>query len=1487
MIADRAAEVSAVGPGGTGTSGSGFLVGPRLVLTARHVVGEAASRGGSGSESVVRPLKDNTKYRCRTVWASASRDLALLEIMDGDWTQPPVRLGCLTTSTPHIPCEAVGFPRAQLHDDGWGDSEHLTGSLNPATAVVSDRHQLVVTSGSAPDGWPGMSGAGVVSGDLVVGVIVEDRVAFGGARLVVEPIAAAAGDEDFVRAWRDATGNDPPELESVEFAPVFGHPGGDQSLPSPGSLLRATASVVRFRGRDRELEQLRTWCSGDGFCLQLVSARGGEGKTRLARQFAAELRQRGWTAGTVRPSAPQEALQRAAATTTPLLLIVDYAETRVPQVARIIEQLADYRGSFPVRLLLLARSDGEWWKQLTEQFPVPVGQPLRLGPVVVAPEDRTRAYQEATEDLSRALARVPGVPPTRTFPLPPSGALLPGAEDTSVLALHAAALVALLQQGPGAVGAPSGEHVWDTLLRHERRYWRRAAEDHRLDLREEILDSAVTCTVLCLPADEPEARALLAHIPGLHDQPHDIRLRVGSLLRHLYPGQTDDAGPWSPLQPDRLAEHFAVATLRAEPRLLRALLAAGSDAQIEQAFTVLSRATVHRPEAATLLRDALVEAPPLTAHAVRAAPRTDHPGPLAGAVMEVIGRGLLSAEELRRVADGIPFSSVTLGPVALDAYEALVQQYCMLLEDHPGYLPDYVHAVAQCSDRLSAAGRVEEALDLYQEALEAVELLEYVRPDVAFSHMLSAFANYSNLLANAGRYEDALRVARALADVYRRVGEDIAAADETSVLMHVVARLKVAGYLVKTGDTDEALAESEQVLAMARRMTAEHAGMGDDLLAMTLQQAAMVLKAAGLCDRALALQRELVACWERGVAKGVDGALSKVAWSLLGLAEDLRDSGQTMEALALGDRAVGIWRDLMVDRPDSCRPHLATALYQRGCTLAATGRYVEAAEAARESAHLLREPTRVRPREYRLGLVEVLANAVLWSGAAGEPHEAELGEFYAEFDALRAADPEAAAAVDRTLAELRHPAGASPPGPAVELPEQGGAPVHRAPGPSSSPFPQLPARSLQPSRTTPSTGTKEADAVPETHIPLSEQLRQQLDADPHNAALRLGLASLLSTEGHREEALAEVATVLQREPGSAEAQRLMCHLLNGPTAPQHPDPRQPSPEPPAIQPPAPHEHGAPPQPVAGPVAGPVAEDPPDNLLEVQREAVRLTDVAGMATVKRRLELTFLGPARNQEVAQQFGHRLRGGLLLYGPPGCGKTFIARALAGELGANFLSVTLADTLDMWMGNSERNIRSLFVTARRHRPCVLFIDEMDALGGRRSRMHFSGMRNVVAQLLTEMDSVNSDNEGIFVLGATNQPWDVDAALRRPGRLDRMLFVAPPDEQARAAIIHGALDGRPVGAVDVNQLVAKTSGYSGADLVHLCQSAMESALADSLTAAGIRPVSMRDFTQALKEVSPSTVEWFESAKNVVKFSNQDHAYDELIAYLDAHGRRR
>nr|WP_040817657.1 ATP-binding protein [Nocardia jiangxiensis] len=283
----------------------------------------------------------------------------------------------------------------------------------------------------------------------------------------------------------------------------------------------------------------------------------------------------------------------------------------------------------------------------------------------------------------------------------------------------------------------------------------------------------------------------------------------------------------------------------------------------------------------------------------------------------------------------------------------------------------------------------------------------------------------------------------------------------------------------------------------------------------------------------------------------------------------------------------------------------------------------------------------------------------------------------------------------------------------------------------------------------------------------------------------------------------------------------------------------------------------------------------------ERPSVALADVGGMENVKQQLELSLLGPLRNPDLAKAFGTSARGGLLLYGPPGCGKTFIAAAVAGELGANFYPIEIADILDIYTGSSERNLHQVFEVARRNAPCVLFIDEVDALGHKRSQMSGSAtMRTVVNQLLTEMDSATADNDGVYLLGATNHPWDIDVALRRPGRFDRMILVTLPDREARRAILRHHLKDRPVSGIDLAAIAKRTDGFSGADLAHVCTSATQLAMADSIRSGTVRPVTMRDIEGALAQVKPSAGAWFESARNVVEFANNDGTYDELAKYM-------
>lgn len=289
----------------------------------------------------------------------------------------------------------------------------------------------------------------------------------------------------------------------------------------------------------------------------------------------------------------------------------------------------------------------------------------------------------------------------------------------------------------------------------------------------------------------------------------------------------------------------------------------------------------------------------------------------------------------------------------------------------------------------------------------------------------------------------------------------------------------------------------------------------------------------------------------------------------------------------------------------------------------------------------------------------------------------------------------------------------------------------------------------------------------------------------------------------------------------------------------------------------------------------------DAIQSLERPKINFSDIGGMENVKNEISLKIIQPLKHPELYKAYGKKVGGGILLYGPPGCGKTHIARATAGEINANFISVGINDILDMWIGNSEQNLHEIFETARKNTPCVIFIDEIDALGANRNDMAKSGGRTLINQFLAELDGIDSNNDGILILGATNTPWHLDPAFRRPGRFDRIIFVAPPDEQARKEIFELSLKEKPTEKTDSDKLAKVSNGFSGADIKAIIDIAIEEKLQESFKTGKLEPISMKSLLNAIKKQNPSTKEWFNSAKNYALYSNDSGLYDDILSYLN------
>jgi hypothetical protein len=443
---------------------------------------------------------------------------------------------------------------------------------------------------------------------------------------------------------------------------------------------------------------------------------------------------------------------------------------------------------------------------------------------------------------------------------------------------------------------------------------------------------------------------------------------------------------------------------------------------------------------------------------------------------------------------------------------------------------------------------------------------------------------------------------------------------------------------------------------------------------------------------------------------------------------------------------------------------------------------------------------------------------------------------------------------------------------------------------------------------------------------LLEGLEAAVAASPDNVPLRLHLGLLLLRAGRHADALEQCAAVLLRVPGHRGALELAASATMAVEPPSWATDRtgrgRGAPHAPRVaagrrqleavreqQGPRRNEgseEASPPKPARGgpSVASaaralaaeqPVPFDEPeereelakgsevamlleDLALDIEPAEVTLADLGGMTSIKQWLASS--GPVSQVERSprRQLQRALRGGLLEYGPAGCGKSFLARAIAGELGVGFLRVDLGELLGRRPGEGQRTLHEVFQAARLGAPCLLLLDQLDVLGDGPGTPQRAFSRGVVEQLVAELQVIRDEHQEVTVVAASENPWDIDPLLRE--RMGRRLLVLPPDREAREVILRDAIGDYPVAELNVAALAGRTQGFSATDLIMLADSAVEIATERALTSGRDRPVSMQDFDRAMAGIEPSPPAWLALARDFVLYAGHGAVYDDLLAYL-------
>ncbi|WP_331745955.1 tetratricopeptide repeat protein [Streptomyces virginiae] len=1026
------------GVNGQGGPGSGYAVGGRLVLTSAHVAGPAGTRvevfhpGGSGTAG-------GTVVWCGT---PAARDDAALVLADDDphWQAPtpPVRWGRMVTDRPGTVCETWGVPDVAQREGSAVEAAQLRGEMNPGSGFVDNKHVMDLRqhppqwspNGTSP--WGGLSGAAVFADRLLIGVVASDREYSGSGQLNVVPSYVLHHDPAFRTALAEHGASADHDLEAVELQhltdPAQGHDRSAQ-LPSPAALLEARHQTVPFHGRDELLDDLRAWCTLGGFGAWLLHGPGGQGKTRLAHHLAAQLAADNWAVLWPKVNATTDQLVEVRHAARPLLVVLDYAETRTEQLAALVEAAADHHGATPLKLLLLARTGGDWWRQAATATRLAEDHlataPTRLlTPLENDPADRTDRYKDAARALATALPRVDGLAghdwTTAAACMPPP--LLDQDAYGNALTLHMTALADLLDTAEPPTAFPTGDHqgdaarrgtadVEDRLLHHESRYWRQSAAVLGLTpgLSPATLETALAAAHFVGAADREQADRLWQRLPALADQTRDRRDQVTTWLATLYPPTTIPL-PWGALQPDRLAERHVGRSLNSDPTLADRLLQDADHPQTERLLTVYSRAAAHpvfQDRLDTQLTDLCTRHPHLSAQIMSTTTRTDHPAPLTTALDTIISEPTTPLTALTTLSDQLPRSSHRLAATAVHLTQTLTDRYRVLAEaDLDAHLPDLAASLNNLANRLGEVGRREEGLAAIEEAVRIRRGLAEADLDAHLPDLAASLNNLAIRLGAAGQREEGL----AAVEEAVRIRRGLAEADPGAHLPDLATSLNnLATDLGELGRREEGLAAIEEAVRIRRPLAEADPGAHLPDLAWALNSLAIRLGAAGQREEGLAAIEEATRHY-RVLAQADPGAhLPDLARALNSLAIRLGAAGQREEGLAAVEEAVRIRRGLAEADPGAHLPDLATSLNNLATDLGELGRREEGLAAIEEATRHYRVLAQADPGAHLPDLARALNSLAIRLGAAGQREEglAAIEEATRHYRVLAQADPDA------------------------------------------------------------------------------------------------------------------------------------------------------------------------------------------------------------------------------------------------------------------------------------------------------------------------------------------------------------------------------------------------------------------------------------------------------------------------------------------------